>query len=99
MGARVVAEPGLLGPAVAAAVLSTVATVAQISIVVAATSPETLLALAVPLTFAGLAAVAYGLIFAFSHSEMHHRRAFEPRRGLQFQVGGAAGSHTWRSCW
>ena len=37
----------------AARTLSTVATVAQISIVVAATSPETLLALAVPLTFAG----------------------------------------------
>jgi uncharacterized membrane protein (DUF4010 family) len=65
MGARVVAEPRLLGPAVSAAVLSTVATVIQISIVVAATSPDTLLALAVPLTFAGLAAVAYGLLFAF----------------------------------
>jgi uncharacterized membrane protein (DUF4010 family) len=65
MGARVVQDPSLLDPAAAAAVLSTVATVAQISIVVAATSPVTLLALAVPLTFAGLAAVAYGLLFAF----------------------------------
>jgi uncharacterized membrane protein (DUF4010 family) len=65
MGAKVVAEPHLLAPAVAAAVLSTVATVAQISIVVAATSPETLLALAVPLILAGLAAVSYGLLFAF----------------------------------
>lgn len=66
MGAKVVAEPRLLAPAVAAAVLSTVATVAQISIVVAATSPETLLALAVPLFVAGLAAASYGLLFAFS---------------------------------
>ena len=66
MGSRVVDEPRVLGPGVAAAVLSTVATVAQISIVVAATSPETLLALAVPLILAGFAAVAYGLIFAFS---------------------------------
>lgn len=66
MGARVVDDPRLLGPGVAAAVLSTVATVAQISIVVAATSPETFLALAMPLILAGFAAVAYGLIFAFS---------------------------------
>ena len=71
MGAKVIAEPGLLGPAIAAAVLSTVATVAQISIVVAATSSETLVALAVPLSCAGLAAVAYGLLFAFNHSEKH----------------------------
>jgi uncharacterized membrane protein (DUF4010 family) len=65
MGARVVAEPALLGPAVAGAVLSTVATVAQIAVVVAATSPATALALAAPLSFAGLAAVLYGLLFAF----------------------------------
>ena len=66
MGARVVEDPNLLVPAVAAAVLSTVATVAQISIIVAATSPETLSALAVPLSFAATAAVAYGLLFAFN---------------------------------
>lgn len=71
MGARVIAEPGLLGPAVAAAVLSTVATVAQISIVVGATSPETLVALAIPLSCAGLAAVTYGVLFAFNPSELH----------------------------
>jgi uncharacterized membrane protein (DUF4010 family) len=66
MGARVVEDASLLVPAVGAAVLSTVATVAQISIVVAATSPETLSALAVPLSLAAVAAVAYGLLFAFS---------------------------------
>ena len=66
MGSRVVDDPQVLGPGVAAAVLSTVATVAQISIVLAATSPETLLALAVPLILAGFAAVTYGLSFAFS---------------------------------
>lgn len=69
MGARVVAEPAMLGPAVAGAVLSTVATVAQIAIVVAATSPATALALAAPLTFAGVAAVLYGLLFALRLSD------------------------------
>lgn len=68
MGARVVEDPSLLESAAAAAILSTVATIAQISIVVAVTSPETLVALAVPLSFAGLAAVAYGLFFAFGVS-------------------------------
>ena len=63
MGARVVEDSRLLGPAVAGAVLSTIATVAQVAIVVAATSPMTLIALGLPLIFAGLAAVAYGLIF------------------------------------
>lgn len=66
MGAKVVADPRMLGPAVAAAVLSTVATVVQISIVLAATSPATALALAVPLGCAGSAAITYGLIFAFN---------------------------------
>lgn len=65
MGARVVVNPALLGPAVAGAVLSTVATVSQIAVVVAATSPATVLALAAPLSFAGLAAISYGLFFAF----------------------------------
>ena len=63
MGARVAEDSRLLGPAVAGAVLSTIATVAQVAIVVAATSPITLMALGLPLIFAGLVAVAYGLIF------------------------------------
>lgn len=70
MGARTVAEPAMLGPAVAGAVLSTVATVAQITVVIAATSPATALALAAPLSFAGLAAVLYGLLFAFRPTDV-----------------------------
>jgi uncharacterized membrane protein (DUF4010 family) len=85
MGAKVVAEPRLLGPAVAAAVLSTVATVAQISIVVAATSPETLLALAVPLILAGFAAVAYGLIFAFGVGDAPTDAPSNPGEAFSFR--------------
>lgn len=62
-GARVAEDPRLLGPAVGGAVLSTVATVVQIAIVVTATSPLTGAALAMPLIFAGLAALGYGLAF------------------------------------
>lgn len=85
MGAKVVAEPRLLAPAVAAAVLSTVATVAQITIVVAATSPETILALAVPLILAGLAAVSYGLLFAFSVRDAPTDAPLNPGEAFSFK--------------
>jgi uncharacterized membrane protein (DUF4010 family) len=64
MGHRASRDPKLRRPAVAGAVLSTVATVVQMVVVLAATSRSTLEALKVPLLFAGVAAVAYGLAFA-----------------------------------
>ena len=90
MGARVIEAPHMLGPAVSAAVLSTVATIAQLSIVLAATSSDTLVALAMPLGFAGLAAVGYGLLFAFAapetapNSPASSGEAFSPRSALLF---------------
>lgn len=65
MGTRAVEDPRLLGPAAGGAVLSTVATVVQIFIVVGATSSAALAILSAPLILAGLAAVGYGLLFAF----------------------------------
>lgn len=65
MGARAKAVPGLRRAAAAGAVLSTVATVVQMVVVLAATSPATLRALAWPLAAAGAAAVALGSIFAW----------------------------------
>jgi uncharacterized membrane protein (DUF4010 family) len=74
MGARAVEDPRFMQPAVAGAVLSTVATVVQLSLVLAATSPAVLSALALPLLYAGLAAVGYGALFAFRASPaMAHR--------------------------
>jgi uncharacterized membrane protein (DUF4010 family) len=63
MGARARKEPALLAAATAGAVLSTVATVLQIGAVIAATSLETLRAMAPALAAAGAAAVAYGAVF------------------------------------
>lgn len=63
MGSRARATPKLLKPAVAGAVLSTVATVVQLAIVLAATSWATLQAFWIPLLAAGVVAVAYGGIF------------------------------------
>ena len=63
MGARAAKESSLLWGAVAGAVLSTVATIIQMTVVLAATNQATLSALWLPLAFAGVTAVTYGVIF------------------------------------
>ncbi|MPZ29380.1 MAG: DUF4010 domain-containing protein [Rhodospirillales bacterium] len=63
MGTRAKAEPELMKPAVAGAVLSSVATVVQLAILIAATNLPTLQALWLPLTFSGVAAMLYGGAF------------------------------------
>jgi uncharacterized membrane protein (DUF4010 family) len=63
MGARVERAPARLRPAVAGAVLSTVATIVQLAVVLAATSIATLQALYIPLICAGAAALCYGALF------------------------------------
>jgi uncharacterized membrane protein (DUF4010 family) len=71
MGARASKSGDLLAGCVAGAVLSTVATIAQTALVVAATSMPTLSSLSVPLLLAGGAAVSYGAAFtllAFRHA-------------------------------
>lgn len=66
MGARARTTPSLLAGAVAGAVLSTLATILQMAVVVAATSLPVLRALGAPLVCAGVAAGVYGLIFSFA---------------------------------
>lgn len=63
MGAQGAKSPQVMGAATAGAVLSTVATIVQLAVVIGATSRPALTALAVPLAFAGVAAVAYGAVF------------------------------------
>jgi uncharacterized membrane protein (DUF4010 family) len=63
MGTRAKDEPALLKPAVAGAVLSSVATVVQLGILIAATNMATLQALWLPLILSGAAAVLYGGAF------------------------------------
>jgi len=84
MGARASAEPELLLPAVAGAVLSSIGTIVQLAAVLAATNAQVLRALAIPLAFAGASADFYGVIFAFlvwrqnSGSVDEHGQAFSP---------------------
>jgi uncharacterized membrane protein (DUF4010 family) len=63
MGLRAKKSQDLLAACVAGAVLSTVATIAQMALVVAATSMPILVSLSGPLLLAGGTALAYGVVF------------------------------------
>jgi uncharacterized membrane protein (DUF4010 family) len=84
MGARAVREPRLRRGATAAAVVSSVATIILLAIVVGAASVETLRELALPLTFAGLAAIGYALLFAVRATRVEEHE--EPDRGRAFDL-------------
>ncbi len=86
MGARAVREPSLRRGATAAAVVSSVATVILLAIVVGAASLETLRELALPLTFAGLAAVGYALLFALRATRAEKQEEFDRGRAFNLRV-------------
>ncbi|OFX01373.1 MAG: hypothetical protein A3D94_19795 [Alphaproteobacteria bacterium RIFCSPHIGHO2_12_FULL_66_14] len=78
MGARAAKNGNLLRPAVAAAVLSTVATFVQLTVLLAATSTATLMALSVPLACGGAAALLYGGVFTVLALRHEVERQDEP---------------------
>jgi len=92
MGTRVAKTTDLLAAAVAGAVLSTIATIVQLALVLAATSTGTLRALSAPLICAGLAAIVYGLVFTVralqqtTESEARDGRAFSLSTALGFAL-------------
>jgi uncharacterized membrane protein (DUF4010 family) len=92
MGARARTRAEIMGAAVAGAVLSTVATIAQMAIVLGATSWPTLRTLAIALASAGLTAIAYGAIFTIralrqqAAAEQAGGRAFNPVTALVFAL-------------
>lgn len=84
MGARVARTPELLSPAAAAAVLSTVATIIEMALLLAATNTATLRALLVPLACAGAAAVSYGSVFTIR--ALRDRSGEVDERGQAFSL-------------
>ncbi|MGZ5877419.1 MAG: MgtC/SapB family protein [Bradyrhizobium sp.] len=84
MGTRVQKSPGVLTAAVAGAALSTVATIVQMSLVLAATSMITLRTMSVPLTCAGIAAAAYGA--GFTVRALRETEAPDPQPGQAFSL-------------
>lgn len=90
MGLRAQKEPELLKTAVAGAVLSSVATIVQLTILIGATSLETLRAFWLPLACSGAATLLYGGAFTLwalrPQIETHdpHGSAFSLRTALAF---------------
>lgn len=89
MGARVRKSPDVIRAAVAGAALSTVATVIQMGLVLAATSTATLRTLSMPLIFAGIAAIAYGA--AFTVWALREQDVPDPQPGKAFSLPAALG--------
>ena len=87
MGARASKTPAILAAAVAGAVLSTVATIVQMAIVLAATSMTTVRMLSVPLLCAGLAAVVYGTVFTVR--ALQEKTEVEEQSGRAFSLSTA----------
>ena len=83
-GLRAAKTPALLRPAAAGAVLSSVATIAQMSLMLAATSPATLRVMTVPLLAAGAGALIYGL--AFTLLALRGQAKHEPSTGRAFSL-------------
>lgn len=86
MGARAQQTPALMAPAVAGAVLSTVATIVQLTALLAATSLETLRALALPLACAGAVAVTYGALFMLRTANLPMPGDVDPGRAFSFRT-------------
>lgn len=87
MGARAAKAPDILAAAVAGAVLSTIATIVQMALVLAATSMTTLRALSIPLICAGLAAVIYGAFFTIQ--ALRQKLEGEAQGGKAFSLSTA----------
>ena len=84
MAARVKQAPDLLRPAAAGAVLSTVATIVELALLLAATSMAALAALAVPLACAGVVAVLYGGLFTLW--ALKHEGSDDEKPGRAFSL-------------
>jgi uncharacterized membrane protein (DUF4010 family) len=87
MGIRVRKRPELLKPAVAGAVLSSVATVTQLAILIAATSLETLWVFWLPLVLSGAAAILYG--GGFTLWALRHTAETQQAPGSAFSLPAA----------
>jgi uncharacterized membrane protein (DUF4010 family) len=86
MGERSRETPTLIGSAVAGAVLSSLATVLQLALLLAAIHPATLHALAAPLIFAGVSVGFYGLVVTLSSFHRNGADLSKPRRSFSVKT-------------
>jgi uncharacterized membrane protein (DUF4010 family) len=90
MGVRAKQEPTLMAPAVAGATLSSIATMIQMSVVIALVQPALLLAMAWPLALGGTVACLYGLVF-FLQSVKDPKQSETPQSGRAFDLKTSIG--------
>lgn len=87
MGARAKETPSLISSAVAGATLSSLATILQLALLLAAIHPPTLQALIWPLIFGGIAIATYGLIVTLN--SLHKNEAEFDKPTKTFSVKSA----------
>jgi uncharacterized membrane protein (DUF4010 family) len=93
MGARAANKEAIMGAAVSGAVLSSIATIIQMTIVIALVQPALLGSMAIPLASGGLVAFLYGLIYLIKGNreveevqETRTDRAFDMKTAAGFAV-------------
>ena len=86
MGARAKETPALIGSAVAGALLSSLSTVLQLALLLAAIHRPTLQALAVPLVFGGASIAVYGLVVTLSSFHHHDAEMAKPTRSFSVKT-------------
>nr|WP_293640016.1 DUF4010 domain-containing protein [Polaromonas sp.] len=91
MGERASRQPALMSSAVAGAVLSSIATIIQMTVVIGLVQTSLLTALALPLTFGGLAACLYGLFFVVRKTTVRANASPVVAVGRAFDLKTAAG--------
>jgi len=92
MGERVSRQPSLMSGAVAGAVLSSIATIIQMTVVIGLIQTSLLTALVLPLSFGGIAAFLYGLVFFFRRDPVSNTGTGSPVEdmGRAFNLKAAA---------
>lgn len=87
MGARTKEAPALISSAVAGAVLSSLSTILQLALLLAAIHPPALQALAIPLIFGGVSVAIYGVVVTFNSfhqtpTTLNHNQTFSVKTAL-----------------
>ncbi len=94
MGERVSRQPSVMDGAVAGAVLSSIATIIQLVVVIGLIQTSLLTALMLPLSFGGLAAILYGLVFFIRRDPASNTTNPADDVGRAFNLKTAAGFAT-----
>jgi uncharacterized membrane protein (DUF4010 family) len=86
MGERAKETPALIGSAVSGALLSSLSTVLQLTLLLAAIHRPTLQALSVPLIFGGVSIAVYGLVVTLSSFHHHGTEVNKPTRSFSVKT-------------